>query len=66
MKACHRVMSFNINGDHNEGENAWGCRARLAMSVVHRYRPDIIGVQECAEGNLATFAERVGGRSEWC
>jgi len=59
MTLSHRVMSLNINGDCNDGDNAWEKRAPLTFSVISRYKPDLIGFQECARGNLATFPEHL-------
>src|SRR5262249_29298396 len=53
-----RVMTFNIaNGldTEDDGENAWALRAPLNVQTIHHYIPDLIGFQQCDEGNLATY-----------
>jgi endonuclease/exonuclease/phosphatase family metal-dependent hydrolase len=55
MTLSHRIMSFNINGDSSDGDNAWEKRAPLISSVINRFKPDLIGFQECAKGNLEAF-----------
>jgi endonuclease/exonuclease/phosphatase family metal-dependent hydrolase len=55
MTISHRIMSCNINGDNNDGDNAWEKRAPLTFSVINRYKPDLIGFQECTKGNLTAF-----------
>jgi endonuclease/exonuclease/phosphatase family metal-dependent hydrolase len=60
MTLSHRIMSWNINGDYDrEGAQSWDKRAPVALSILNRYKPDIIGFQECAEVNLATFREQL-------
>jgi endonuclease/exonuclease/phosphatase family metal-dependent hydrolase len=53
-------MSLNINGADGDGDHAWEKRAPLTLSLLDRYKPDLIGFQECAKGNLATFHEQLG------
>jgi mRNA deadenylase 3'-5' endonuclease subunit Ccr4 len=55
MALSHRIMSLNINGAYNDGDNSWEKRAPLTFSIINRYKPDLIGFQECAKGNLAAF-----------
>jgi endonuclease/exonuclease/phosphatase family metal-dependent hydrolase len=53
-----RVMTFNIaNGldTEDDGDNAWAARAALNVRTIQRYAPDLIGFQQCDEGNLATY-----------
>jgi endonuclease/exonuclease/phosphatase family metal-dependent hydrolase len=59
MALTHRIMSLNINGDYNDGDNAWVKRAPLTLSVINRYKPDLLGFQECAKDNLAAFYEQL-------
>lgn len=46
-----RIMSFNINGAIDGGDNSWEKRAPLCLAMFDRYRPDIIGLQECSITN---------------
>ena len=40
-------MTFNIRyGTAQDGENRWENRRDILMDVLHRYRPDILGLQE--------------------
>ena len=53
-----RVMTFNIaNGleTEDDGDNAWAERAALNVRTIQRYAPDLIGFQQCDQGNLATY-----------
>lgn len=59
MTLSHRIMSLNINGDYTDGDNAWQKRAPLTFSIINRYKPDLIGFQECAKDNLAAFYEQL-------
>ena len=52
-------MSFNINGDYSDGANSWEKRKSLSLEVINRYKPDLIGLQEGAKINLATFSEQL-------
>ncbi|HKJ68517.1 MAG TPA: endonuclease/exonuclease/phosphatase family protein, partial [bacterium] len=41
------VMSFNIRyGTANDGPNRWENRKDRVAAVFHKYRPDVVGVQE--------------------
>lgn len=59
MPSSHRIMSFNINGVNGAGASAWKMRAPLIMTVINRYTPDIIGLQESSKANLDTFSEQL-------
>ena len=59
MPVSHRIMSFNINGINGEGASAWKMRAPLTVTVINRYTPDIIGLQEVSTTNLDTFREQL-------
>jgi endonuclease/exonuclease/phosphatase family metal-dependent hydrolase len=53
-----RVMTFNIANaidTEDDGENAWALRASLNVRTIKRYVPDLIGFQQCDDGNLDTY-----------
>jgi endonuclease/exonuclease/phosphatase family metal-dependent hydrolase len=53
-----RVMTFNVaNGidTEDDGVNAWAFRAPLNVRTIRRYTPDLIGFQQCDDGNLETY-----------
>jgi hypothetical protein len=53
-----RVMTFNIANaleTEDDGENAWPFRAPLNVRTIKRYTPDLIGFQQCDDGNLETY-----------
>jgi endonuclease/exonuclease/phosphatase family metal-dependent hydrolase len=53
-----RVMTFNIANaieTEDDGENAWAFRASLNVRTIKRYAPDLIGFQQCDDGNLETY-----------
>jgi endonuclease/exonuclease/phosphatase family metal-dependent hydrolase len=56
-------MSLNINGDYSGGDNSWEKRAPLTLSMINRYKPDLVGFQESAKGNLDTLREHLGDYS---
>jgi endonuclease/exonuclease/phosphatase family metal-dependent hydrolase len=41
-----KVMSFNIRGPYDSGDNAWGNRKGRVCDVINKYQPDAIGFQE--------------------
>jgi endonuclease/exonuclease/phosphatase family metal-dependent hydrolase len=61
-------MTFNIANaidTEDDGDNAWEYRAPLNVATIKRYGPDVIGFQQCDEGNLAVYrAELAGYRFE--
>jgi endonuclease/exonuclease/phosphatase family metal-dependent hydrolase len=66
-------MSFNIRGTLRDMRktNAWRNRASLNVATIGRCAPDVIGLQECQNGNLKAYRETcrdtpacVGGRRE--
>ncbi len=63
MTTLHRIMSLNINGTYGDGPNAWRMRAPLTQTVINRYQPHIIGLQEVSTTNLDTFREQLGDYS---
>jgi endonuclease/exonuclease/phosphatase family metal-dependent hydrolase len=51
-----KVMSFNIRvGLANDGENHWQNRKGLALSRIQAFGPDLLGLQECLDGDQAEF-----------
>jgi hypothetical protein len=57
-----RVMSFNIGcaiGTEDHGENAWVHRAPLNVTTILHHAPDLIGFQECDDGNLQSYHEHL-------
>ncbi|MBO0777835.1 MAG: endonuclease/exonuclease/phosphatase family protein [Ktedonobacteraceae bacterium] len=55
-----RVMTFNVRGDHHpDGVNAWEQRADLNVRTIRKYAPDVIGFQECQQGNIALYREQL-------
>lgn len=59
-----RVMTFNIRGSfYKDGANAWEKRAPLNIEVIQRYKPDLIGFQECDTGNLLTYQQHLSDYS---
>lgn len=57
MTNLHRIMSFNINATtgYGEGDNSWTARAPLAVSIINRYKADLIGLQEMLPANFETL-----------
>ena len=59
------AMSFNIRGAlFDDGANRWPNRADLNARTILRYAPDLIGFQECHQGNLDIYRVRLAGY-EW-
>lgn len=55
-----RVMTFNIrNGRANDGANSWEYRRPLVYGVIRDSDPDIVGVQEAFDFQLADLAENL-------
>lgn len=51
-------MSFNIRyGLADDGENHWDKRKSLAISRVHAFQPDLLGIQECRDDSQADFVK---------
>jgi endonuclease/exonuclease/phosphatase family metal-dependent hydrolase len=49
-----RVMSFNIRyGSANDGENHWKNRRETVFDVLRNHRPDIVGLQEALDFQIA-------------
>ena len=54
-----KVMSFNIRtGSADDGENHWEKRKSLALSRIHAFAPDLLGLQECRDDAQAEFVKR--------
>ncbi|HPO31624.1 MAG TPA: endonuclease/exonuclease/phosphatase family protein, partial [Candidatus Hydrogenedentes bacterium] len=46
-----RVMTFNIRyGTAPDGENHWLKRRDLLVDTIRQYQPDVLGLQECLQG----------------
>lgn len=55
-----RVMTFNVRYDTDEdGELAWPHRKHRVASVIRFHRPDVIGLQEPLEHQLAYLREQL-------
>ena len=56
-----RVMSFNVRGSFRDAasKNAWRNRATVNVATIERCAPDVIGLQECQRGNLATYRKHL-------
>jgi endonuclease/exonuclease/phosphatase family metal-dependent hydrolase len=51
-----KVMSFNIRyATAVDGINNWENRRRLVIERIQVFEPDVLGVQECQEGEQAAF-----------
>jgi len=49
-----RVMSFNIRcGIANDGQNHWRNRREMVFDVLRNHRPDIVGLQEAFDFQIA-------------
>ena len=55
-------MSFNVRGsfrDLAKQEARWATRAAKNVATIGRHAPDLVGLQECQRGNLATYARHL-------
>ena len=67
-----RVMSFNIRyGTADDGENRWENRREMAVDVLRRHDPDVVGLQEALRfqideirGSLPQYGEIGVGRDD--
>ena len=51
------VMSYNIRGDKVEdGENQWKYRKGRVVSLIGKYRPPILGLQEAKPEQLGSYS----------
>jgi len=49
-----RLMSFNIcYGSANDAENHWKNRREMVFDVLRNHRPDIVGLQEALDFQIA-------------
>lgn len=58
-----RVMSYNIRvavDEKTEGINSWNNRKELIASLIKKYKPDIIGLQEALKIQLDDLATLLG------
>ena len=52
-----RVMSYNIRYDNPaDGRNGWPRRKQPVVDLLHRYQPDLLGLQEVTHGQLTDLA----------
>ena len=52
------IMSFNIRyGIADDGDNHWDKRKSLAISRIHAFQPDLLGMQECRDDSQADFVK---------
>lgn len=52
-----RVISYNIRYDNPaDGRNAWPQRKQPVVDLLHRYQPDLLGLQEVTHGQLTDLA----------
>ena len=57
-----RVMTFNIRyGTAADGENAWEKRESILLDCIQAARPDVLGVQEALEFQVASILDRLPG-----
>lgn len=57
-----KVMTYNIRYDNpGDGENAWGNRKEKVFSLLKKYDPDIIGVQEALLHQLQDISAELKG-----
>jgi endonuclease/exonuclease/phosphatase family metal-dependent hydrolase len=53
-----KVMTFNIRyGLADDRENCWDNRKDLAISRIHAFDPDLLGLQECRDDAQAEFVK---------
>ena len=53
-----RVITFNIRYDTpDDGKNAWPGRRKLVTDILHRQNPDLFGIQEALQHQVAQIAE---------
>jgi endonuclease/exonuclease/phosphatase family metal-dependent hydrolase len=49
-------MSFNLRyGGADDGANSWPNRKELAVERIRHFDPDLLGLQECVDGEQASF-----------
>lgn len=53
-----RVMSFNIRyGSAEDGPQAWPHRRALVIERIRAFAPDLLGLQECRDGEQAGYVK---------
>jgi endonuclease/exonuclease/phosphatase family metal-dependent hydrolase len=56
-----RIMSFNIRyGTANDGENHWKNRKEMVFDVLRDHKPDIVGLQEALDFQIAEICKALG------
>ena len=56
-----RIMSFNIRyGSANDGDNHWKNRKEMVFDVLRDHKPDIVGLQEALDFQIAEIRKAVG------
>jgi endonuclease/exonuclease/phosphatase family metal-dependent hydrolase len=56
-----RVMSFNIRyGSAKDGENHWKNRKQMVFDVLRGHNPDIVGLQEALDFQIAEICAALG------
>ncbi|MBN1548022.1 MAG: endonuclease/exonuclease/phosphatase family protein [Syntrophaceae bacterium] len=56
------IMSFNIRrGTRRDGRNHWLFRRPLVREVLHRHRPDVLGLQEALDFQIAEIRSILPG-----
>ncbi|MDD5168358.1 MAG: endonuclease/exonuclease/phosphatase family protein [Syntrophales bacterium] len=62
-----KVMSFNIRrGTAKDGRNSWPFRRHLVREVLTRYRPDVLGLQEALDFQIAEIHAMLPGYAVSC
>ena len=55
-----RVMSFNIRyGTANDKQNHWKNRREMVIDVLRNHRPDVVGLQETLDFQIAEIRKAV-------
>jgi endonuclease/exonuclease/phosphatase family metal-dependent hydrolase len=55
-----RLMSFNIRyGTANDGQNHWKNRREMVFDVFRNHRPDIVGLQEALDFQIAEIRKAI-------
>lgn len=56
------VMSFNIRrGNKRDGKNHWVYRRNLVHEILNQYRPDVLGLQEALDFQIAEISTMLTG-----
>jgi endonuclease/exonuclease/phosphatase family metal-dependent hydrolase len=56
-----RIMSFNIRyGSAGDGENHWKNRKEMVFDVLRDHRPEIVGLQEALDFQMAEICRALG------